>query len=127
MGQQACKPLPRIMRKAGDPMNVFNLPSVHQEIIYPTHKRTLNFSVCRCWQSTKFPICDNSHKVLQKQGCNCGPAMLEVRHAPSVTEPREFRSTSESSKDKLSTGSLFGGAASVAAAVAAGGHALGYF
>ena len=44
--------------------------------------------------------------------------MLEVRHAPSVTEPREFRSTSESSKDKLSTGSLFGGAASVAAAVA---------
>ncbi|CDI76171.1 Clone ZZD536 mRNA sequence-like protein, related [Eimeria praecox] len=195
MGQQACKPLPKILRKAGDPMNVFSasvngfsklylssedpvasclgfsivrraaqaiavvdrgtnpfrrfhcasvfdtaslgkgiptlslflvraaslvsdLPSVHQEIVYPTHKRTLNFSICRCWQSTKFPICDNSHKVLQKQGCNCGPAMLEVRQAPSVVEPREFRSTSGNSKEQPSAGVLFGGAASVAAAVA---------
>ncbi|CDJ60273.1 Clone ZZD536 mRNA sequence-like protein, related [Eimeria maxima] len=95
------------------------LPSVHQEIVYPSHKRTQNFSVCRCWQSTKFPICDNSHKVLQKQGCNCGPAMLEIRQAPSVEEPRAFKSTAGTSKDNPSAGVLFGGAASVAAAVAA--------
>ncbi|CDJ41521.1 Chromosome II, complete genome, related [Eimeria tenella] len=126
MGQQQAKALPKIMRKAGDPMNVFNLPSVHTEVLYPTAKRTVNFSICRCWQSTKFPICDNAHKVLQKQGCNCGPTMLEVRQAPSLTEPRDMNSSFES-KERMSAGALFGGAASVAAAVAAGGHAFGFF
>lgn len=30
-----------------------DLPAVHTEIVYPTNKRTINFSICRCWQSSK--------------------------------------------------------------------------
>ena len=44
--------------------------------------------------------------------------MLEIRQAPSVEEPRAFKSTAGTSKDNPSAGVLFGGAASVAAAVA---------
>ncbi|CBZ53126.1 conserved hypothetical protein [Neospora caninum Liverpool] len=32
----------------------------------------------------KFPLCDNLHQKLQKQGVNVGPAMLEIRAAPPV-------------------------------------------
>ncbi|KAL8271927.1 hypothetical protein Esti_004051 [Eimeria stiedai] len=100
MGQKATKQIPKVTRKAGDPMNVYNLPAVHTEFVYPSRKRTMNYSICRCWQSSKFPICDNSHKKLQWQGCNCdarcalisresiriaGPVMLEIRQAPSLT------------------------------------------
>lgn len=135
MGQQSTKALPKIMRKAGDPMNVYNLPSVHTEIITPTCKRVMNFSICRCWQSTKFPICDNAHKTLQKQGCDCGPAMLEVRQAPSL-KPVSAEWTPGSNSNNsgnsgaqtggASTVALFGGVASVSAALTAGFHSLGF-
>ncbi|OEH80142.1 hypothetical protein cyc_02521 [Cyclospora cayetanensis] len=159
MGQQQAKALPKVMRKAGDPMNVYNLPSVHTEVIYPTNKRFTTFSICRCWQSVvvfathnlvavpsylsalrvmacfalslncaaKFPICDNAHKALQKQGCDCGPAMLEVRQAPSLKPvgvewvpsgsggPTNASATHPGGP---SAAALFGGAASVSAAVA---------
>ncbi|XP_026193673.1 uncharacterized protein LOC34619364 [Cyclospora cayetanensis] len=127
MGQQQAKALPKVMRKAGDPMNVYNLPSVHTEVIYPTNKRFTTFSICRCWQSAKFPICDNAHKALQKQGCDCGPAMLEVRQAPSLKPvgvewvpsgsggPTNASATHPGGP---SAAALFGGAASVSAAVA---------
>lgn len=132
MGQQATKELPKIGRKAGDPMNLFNLKSVHTEVIYPTNKRIMNFSICRCWQSTKFPICDNAHKTLQKQGCDCGPAMLEVRQAPSLKpvgaecSSGEKLSGSGERKNGFSPSALFGGAASVSAVVAAGAHTFGF-
>lgn len=41
-----------------------DLQSVHTEIIYPTNRRIMNFSICRCWQSSKFlrlPFPASSH------------------------------------------------------------------
>ncbi|KAL8449798.1 hypothetical protein Emed_002761 [Eimeria media] len=127
MGQKAGKAVFKVSRKAGDPMNVRNLPAVHTEIIYPSSKRTMNYAICRCWQSGKFPICDNSHKMLQWQGCDCGPVMLEVRQAPSLTpvgaewSPSEGTSSSSSSSQGGPTAiTVFGGAASVSALLADG-------
>ena len=35
--------------------------------------------VCRCWQSTTFPLCDGSHSKHNKEtGDNLGPAMVTV-------------------------------------------------
>ncbi|KAL8433133.1 hypothetical protein ACSSS7_004110 [Eimeria intestinalis] len=78
-------------------------------------------------------MCDNSHKKLQWQGCDCGPVMLEVRQAPSLTPVGAEWSSSEGSSNgsgSSQTGptpiALFGGAASVSALLAAGAHTFGY-
>nr|CEL67113.1 TPA: PfMNL-2 CISD1 family iron-sulfur protein,putative [Neospora caninum Liverpool] len=87
MGGQASK-APRttieVLRRAGENMNTKGLPAVHTEIVVPSAKRARKFSICRCWKSSKFPLCDNLHQKLQKQGVNVGPAMLEIRAAPPV-------------------------------------------
>ena len=35
-------------------------------------------ALCRCWQSTTFPLCDGLHKKLnEEQGCCLGPVVVE--------------------------------------------------
>jgi CDGSH-type Zn-finger protein len=37
-------------------------------------------SVCRCWKSAKFPICDGAHKVLNSQHkSKLGPLVVKVK------------------------------------------------
>lgn len=67
----------KVVRKPGDVLNQHGLPSTHVEVL--TTNENTRISVCRCWKSSKFPICDNAHQLLQKQGVDCGPAMLEIR------------------------------------------------
>uniref|UniRef100_A0A1E1X109 Putative clone zzd536 mrna sequence-like protein n=1 Tax=Amblyomma aureolatum TaxID=187763 RepID=A0A1E1X109_9ACAR len=69
----------RVPRKIGDKLNLFNFPMVHEKVLMPSAEPSTRISICRCWRSAKFPICDNSHQVLQAQGIKVGPAMLEVR------------------------------------------------
>eukprot|EP00921_Rhytidocystis_pertsovi_P011644 GHVQ01018853.1.p1 GENE.GHVQ01018853.1~~GHVQ01018853.1.p1 ORF type:complete len:103 (-),score=7.62 GHVQ01018853.1:1139-1447(-) len=35
--------------------------------------------ICRCWQSNKFPYCDDTHKVLVQSGDNVGPYIAKLR------------------------------------------------
>lgn len=45
--------------------------------------------VCRCWQSTKFPLCDGSHNAFNKAtGSHVGPLVISA--VPKVPkEPTE--------------------------------------
>ncbi|CEM30152.1 unnamed protein product [Vitrella brassicaformis CCMP3155] len=67
------------LRKPGDPLNVAGHKNVHEAIITEPSQKASKYSICRCWKSAKFPICDNTHQKLQKQGIQCGPCMLEVK------------------------------------------------
>jgi len=83
MGAEASKPVQKAassaLRKAGDNLNTLGFPVVHERIFYPPTGKPARMTVCRCWQSLKFPLCDNTHQRLQKQGINCGPVMLEIK------------------------------------------------
>ncbi|PFH33440.1 putative PfMNL-2 CISD1 family iron-sulfur protein [Besnoitia besnoiti] len=142
MGSQASKgsrPVADVLRKAGDFLNTKNLPAVHTEIVVPPPKKGKKFAVCRCWKSSKFPLCDNIHQKLQKQGINVGPAMLEIRPAPpleSVRAPRVAQSGGSPSSepvlrdagapaaDRTGAAALAGGVA--ASLLAGGAHFAGF-
>ena len=36
--------------------------------------------ICRCWQSKKFPFCDDTHKQLVEAGDDVGPMVFVYRH-----------------------------------------------
>ena len=40
-------------------------------------------SLCRCWKSAKFPICDGTHKQLEG---NVGPARVRAPGAPPTSD-----------------------------------------
>jgi CDGSH-type Zn-finger protein len=40
-------------------------------------------SLCRCWKSKEFPICDGTHKTLES---NVGPARVRAPAAPPTSE-----------------------------------------
>ncbi|ORM40736.1 uncharacterized protein BXIN_2410 [Babesia sp. Xinjiang] len=35
--------------------------------------------LCRCWQSHKFPYCDDTHKLLVENGDDVGPYVARLR------------------------------------------------
>eukprot|EP01066_Platyproteum_vivax_P000591 Platyproteum_vivax@DN1064_c0_g2_i1.p1 len=35
--------------------------------------------VCRCWQSKRFPYCDDTHKQLMESGDNVGPFVVKLK------------------------------------------------
>lgn len=69
----------KVPRALGDELNIFHHPKEHIEIVVQTSAPSKRISVCRCWRSAKFPLCDNSHQIMQSQGIKVGPAMVEVR------------------------------------------------
>lgn len=34
--------------------------------------------ICRCWQSKKFPYCDDTHKILMENGDSVGPYVAKL-------------------------------------------------
>ncbi|SPJ08457.1 CDGSH iron-sulfur domain-containing protein, putative [Plasmodium sp. DRC-Itaito] len=34
--------------------------------------------ICRCWQSAKFPYCDDTHKIFVENGDNVGPYVAKL-------------------------------------------------
>mmetsp|Transcript_66885 Transcript_66885/g.151080 ORF Transcript_66885/g.151080 Transcript_66885/m.151080 type:complete len:110 (-) Transcript_66885:295-624(-) len=87
MGGEASRPVKQasnLIRRAGDPLNTLSYPVVHEKVVLPpTPGKPVRVTICRCWQSLKFPLCDNTHQRLQKQGCNIGPVMLEIKTGPT--------------------------------------------
>ncbi|GFE54735.1 CDGSH iron-sulfur domain-containing protein [Babesia ovis] len=76
MGQAASVAKPRrVPRKLGDKLNIYDLPKEHVKVLTPPSEPSTRISVCRCWRSAKFPICDNSHQILQAQGIKVGKSI----------------------------------------------------
>eukprot|EP00442_Polarella_glacialis_P056356 CAMPEP_0115077622 /NCGR_PEP_ID=MMETSP0227-20121206/17099_1 /TAXON_ID=89957 /ORGANISM="Polarella glacialis, Strain CCMP 1383" /LENGTH=141 /DNA_ID=CAMNT_0002464923 /DNA_START=45 /DNA_END=470 /DNA_ORIENTATION=+ len=86
MGAEASQPLKKgagsLLRRAGEPLNTLGYPVVHEKAMMPPGGKPVRLTICRCWQSLRFPLCDNTHQRLQKQGVNVGPVMLEIKSAP---------------------------------------------
>lgn len=57
-------------------------PSSQVTQTFPT-TGTLKVSLCRCWQSSKFPFCDDTHKSLYAAGDNVGPFNATMKAAPT--------------------------------------------
>jgi len=58
--------------------NLKNFPKVHQiSETVPNEKEYIR--ICRCWQSKKFPYCDDAHKALMEAGDNVGPYVARFR------------------------------------------------
>mmetsp|Transcript_89498 Transcript_89498/g.237737 ORF Transcript_89498/g.237737 Transcript_89498/m.237737 type:complete len:135 (-) Transcript_89498:51-455(-) len=88
MGGEASKPAKQaasaVLRRAGEPLNKLSYPAAHEKVFLPPAPgKPIRMSVCRCWLSAKFPVCDNSHQKLQKQGLKVGPVMFEIKAGPS--------------------------------------------
>jgi CDGSH-type Zn-finger protein len=72
-----------------DSYNSKNLPQAHHVIEFAGENQQKIVRICRCYQSNKFPYCDNSHKLLLEKGENVGPyvARLEPHFPQSATSP----------------------------------------
>mmetsp|Transcript_49419 Transcript_49419/g.127536 ORF Transcript_49419/g.127536 Transcript_49419/m.127536 type:complete len:140 (-) Transcript_49419:215-634(-) len=58
--------------------NLRGFDKYHHIIQYSTEEnRTVK--ICRCWQSKRFPYCDDTHKVLIEAGDNAGPYVAKVQ------------------------------------------------
>merc|ERR1712196_718467 len=82
MGKQGLERVGTVMRRGGENMNNLGFPEVHEMLFNKPNPKPHRMVICRCWQSLKFPLCDNSHQKLQKLGVRCGPIMLEIKAAP---------------------------------------------
>ncbi|CAD7959187.1 unnamed protein product [Amoebophrya sp. A120] len=59
--------------------NTQNYPKYHQVNEYlPNYERD-KIRICRCWQSKKFPFCDDTHRQLVEAGDEVGPLVVLYR------------------------------------------------
>ncbi|KYO03146.1 putative CDGSH iron-sulfur domain-containing protein [Plasmodium gaboni] len=42
------------------------------------HENEKVIRICRCWQSAKFPYCDDTHKIFVENGDNVGPYVAKL-------------------------------------------------
>ncbi|CAA9988042.1 CDGSH iron-sulfur domain-containing protein, putative [Plasmodium knowlesi strain H] len=42
------------------------------------HEKEKIIRICRCWQSAKFPYCDDTHKILMENGDDVGPFVAKL-------------------------------------------------
>eukprot|EP00440_Ansanella_granifera_P041323 gb/GFBE01044813.1/.p1 GENE.gb/GFBE01044813.1/~~gb/GFBE01044813.1/.p1 ORF type:complete len:141 (+),score=20.77 gb/GFBE01044813.1/:1-423(+) len=58
--------------------NTMNHEKYHHVIEYATPGQEKLIKICRCWQSKRFPYCDDTHKVLIEAGDNVGPYLVKI-------------------------------------------------
>ena len=87
----------------GIQFNTQNLPNAHHVIEYAgeTNQRTVR--ICRCWQSRRFPYCDDSHKLLMEAGDSVGPFIARIEPHNPQTSPTRLISTANQSSYSKST------------------------
>merc|ERR1711907_249925 len=56
----------------------------YRHIIEYTPEEDITIKLCRCWQSRKFPYCDDTHKQLMEAGDNVGPYVVWLQGAKRV-------------------------------------------
>eukprot|EP00442_Polarella_glacialis_P005685 CAMPEP_0115150462 /NCGR_PEP_ID=MMETSP0227-20121206/65060_1 /TAXON_ID=89957 /ORGANISM="Polarella glacialis, Strain CCMP 1383" /LENGTH=115 /DNA_ID=CAMNT_0002560845 /DNA_START=122 /DNA_END=469 /DNA_ORIENTATION=- len=55
-----------------------NHDKYHHVIQYATPGEAKSIKICRCWQSKRFPYCDDTHKVMIEAGDNIGPYVVKI-------------------------------------------------
>ena len=67
--------------------NTKGLPQAHNVIEHASERTPRIVRICRCWQSKKFPYCDDSHKLLMEHGDSVGPfvARLDALYPENAT------------------------------------------
>eukprot|EP00933_Yihiella_yeosuensis_P081932 TRINITY_DN95627_c0_g1_i1.p1 TRINITY_DN95627_c0_g1~~TRINITY_DN95627_c0_g1_i1.p1 ORF type:complete len:140 (-),score=24.39 TRINITY_DN95627_c0_g1_i1:52-471(-) len=123
MGAEASRPVveggkkaSKLLRQAGEPLNTLGYPVVHERTLVNPTGKPVRMTICRCWQSLRFPLCDNTHQRLQKEGVNVGPVMLEVKPGQSITVPGNVGACCEAPPSRLANlggtqAAMLGGAA----------------
>lgn len=46
--------------------------------------------ICRCWQSKKFPFCDDTHRQMVEAGDNVGPMILVYKKSAAIPPPAGY-------------------------------------
>mmetsp|Transcript_21094 Transcript_21094/g.58952 ORF Transcript_21094/g.58952 Transcript_21094/m.58952 type:complete len:147 (+) Transcript_21094:81-521(+) len=57
----------------------------HHMVQYVTDGQNKSVKICRCWQSKRFPYCDDTHKVLIEAGDNVGPFVAKINGGAQAT------------------------------------------
>jgi CDGSH-type Zn-finger protein len=83
----------------------------HVVIEYPPIGDTKTVKLCRCWQSKKFPICDNTHRQLKLFGDNVGPFIAKLQPIPAAPLTEKVGVFSNLPRRAAVPGALFLGAA----------------
>eukprot|EP00928_Gymnodinium_smaydae_P091894 TRINITY_DN75656_c0_g1_i1.p1 TRINITY_DN75656_c0_g1~~TRINITY_DN75656_c0_g1_i1.p1 ORF type:complete len:190 (-),score=53.36 TRINITY_DN75656_c0_g1_i1:197-685(-) len=64
--------------------NTKKFDKYHHVIQYATDGQDKTVKICRCWQSKRFPYCDDTHKVLIEAGDNVGPYVAKIQGGPQA-------------------------------------------
>mmetsp|Transcript_25736 Transcript_25736/g.54613 ORF Transcript_25736/g.54613 Transcript_25736/m.54613 type:complete len:140 (-) Transcript_25736:189-608(-) len=57
----------------------------HHMVQYAQPNENKNVKVCRCWQSKRFPYCDDTHKVMIEAGDNVGPFVAKIQGSSTTS------------------------------------------
>mmetsp|Transcript_118930 Transcript_118930/g.237025 ORF Transcript_118930/g.237025 Transcript_118930/m.237025 type:complete len:138 (-) Transcript_118930:52-465(-) len=108
--------------------NTKGFDKYHHVIQYAQTHETKIVKLCRCWQSKRFPYCDDTHKVLIESGDNVGPYVVKIHGKPQLQNVAANTLQARSQVPRTAALFLFGfGTASLAIAAAsayARGHRL---
>mmetsp|Transcript_93203 Transcript_93203/g.259636 ORF Transcript_93203/g.259636 Transcript_93203/m.259636 type:complete len:142 (-) Transcript_93203:101-526(-) len=66
--------------------NTKGFDKYHHVIQFAQSHETKAVKLCRCWQSKRFPYCDDTHKVLIEAGDNVGPFVAKIQGRAPVAE-----------------------------------------
>ncbi|CAE8634302.1 unnamed protein product [Polarella glacialis] len=67
--------------------NTMNHDKYHHVIQYATPGEAKSIKICRCWQSKRFPYCDDTHKVMIEAGDNIGPYVVKINPGKGSARP----------------------------------------
>ena len=78
--------------------NTKGFPQAHHVIEHASETKPRTVKICRCWQSKKFPYCDDSHKLLMEHGDSVGPfiAQIDPLHPEKVKTEATLSQTNKS-------------------------------
>eukprot|EP00919_Chromeraceae_sp_WS-2016_P010125 GHVR01023752.1.p1 GENE.GHVR01023752.1~~GHVR01023752.1.p1 ORF type:complete len:244 (+),score=66.72 GHVR01023752.1:64-795(+) len=80
--------------------NVYKYNDYHHHIASYPDEGNIKVRICRCWQSKRFPVCDDTHKALIEAGDPVGPytAVLRGRQGGGMNYNNIFRKVQSGSK-----------------------------
>mmetsp|Transcript_47980 Transcript_47980/g.111980 ORF Transcript_47980/g.111980 Transcript_47980/m.111980 type:complete len:137 (+) Transcript_47980:73-483(+) len=68
----------------GMDFNTKGLEKYHHVIQHVIPDENKVVKLCRCWQSKRFPYCDDTHKVMIEAGDNVGPFVAKINGRPEA-------------------------------------------
>uniref|UniRef100_A0A0G4GG49 Iron-binding zinc finger CDGSH type domain-containing protein n=1 Tax=Chromera velia CCMP2878 TaxID=1169474 RepID=A0A0G4GG49_9ALVE len=98
--------------------NVYRYNDYHHQVETYPQEGMKKVRICRCWQSKRFPICDDTHKALVEAGDPVGPYTAILKGKQTGATNVSALTTSVKSGSRAAAGAV--------AMVALGALAVGY-